>query len=112
MKIIVLYPNAFWLLLTLPMLRIFHSKFIGKPSILTPNTALLKKIIGDQSASKFDFLLICRYLEILCLVLAYAEPMAMASDSIFRCNKYLAMASFACFLLEIFLRNTFLQKIP
>jgi hypothetical protein len=112
MEIVVIYPDAFWFLLILPTLQIFHSKYVKKPSILTPNVALLKKIAGTSPLAKFDFLIFCRHMEILLLIIAYAEPMVMTSDSVARCNRYFAAVSLGCFLVEIFLRNTFFHKIP
>ncbi|MDR1401907.1 MAG: hypothetical protein LBI81_03065 [Puniceicoccales bacterium] len=112
MKVIVLYPNAFWLVLTLPLLQIFRSKLVKKSSISVPSIALLKKIIGKPSAPKFDFLLCLRQMEILLLIAAYAEPMLMTLSDVIRYNRYLVIASLVCFLAEIFLQNTFFHKIP
>ncbi|MDR1891175.1 MAG: BatA domain-containing protein [Puniceicoccales bacterium] len=112
MNIIFLYPHALLFLLGLPILKVANRKYTCQPSILVPNMLLLKKIIGDNSKPQTHFLLHCRMLAVLLLLLAYSEPMIVLETQIMRCNYYLIATSLVCFLLEIFLRNTLLQKIP
>ncbi|MDR1173648.1 MAG: BatA domain-containing protein [Puniceicoccales bacterium] len=112
MNIIFLYPHALLFLLALPIFKGIYRKHVHQPSILIPNVSLLKKIIGSSVKPSGSALIHCRILAVLLLLLAYAEPMVIMETLIIRCNHYLVMASLVCFLLEMFLRNIFLQKIP
>ncbi|MDR1528354.1 MAG: BatA domain-containing protein [Puniceicoccales bacterium] len=112
MNIIFLYPHALLFLLVLPIFKGIYRKHVRQPSILIPNVSLLKKIIGRSIKPSGNFLIHCRILAVLLLLLAYAEPMVIMETLIIRCSYYLVMASLACFLLEMFLRNTSLQKVP
>ncbi|MDR0693304.1 MAG: hypothetical protein LBF49_01895 [Puniceicoccales bacterium] len=112
MNIIFLYPHVLLFLLVLPFFKGIYRKHIRQPSILIPSVSLLKKITGGRVKPFGHSLIHCRILAMLLLLLAYAEPMVVMETVIIRCNYYLVMASLACFLLEMFLRNTSLQKIP
>ncbi|MDR2432593.1 MAG: BatA domain-containing protein [Puniceicoccales bacterium] len=112
MNIIFLYPHVLLFLLILPIFKGIYRKHVRQPSILIPNVSLLKKIIGRRIKPSGHSLIHCRILAVLLLLLAYSEPMIVMETLIIRCNYYLVMASLACFLLEMFLRNTSLQKIP
>ncbi|MDR2603681.1 MAG: hypothetical protein LBC11_03975 [Puniceicoccales bacterium] len=113
MNIIFLYPHVLLFLLFLPIFKGIYRKHVHQPSILIPNVSLLKKIIGGHIIKPSGHSLIhFRILAVLLLLLAYAEPMVVTETLIIRCNYYLVMASLVCFLLEMFLCNTSLQKIP
>ncbi|MDR2628527.1 MAG: BatA domain-containing protein [Puniceicoccales bacterium] len=112
MNIIFLYPHILLFLLFLPIFKGIYRKHIRQPSIVIPNVSLLKKIIGGSIKPFGNALIYCRILAVLLLSLAYAEPMVIMETFIIRCSYYLVAASLVCFLLEMFLHNTSLQKIP
>ncbi|MDR0742407.1 MAG: hypothetical protein LBE98_03015 [Puniceicoccales bacterium] len=112
MNIIFLYPHTLLFLLFLPIFKGIYRKHVRQPSIVIPNGPLLKKIIGRHLKPSENSLIHYRILAVLLLLLAYAEPMVIMETLIIRCSHYLIGASLVCFLWEMFLRNTFLQKIP
>ncbi|MDR2779405.1 MAG: BatA domain-containing protein [Puniceicoccales bacterium] len=112
MNIIFLYPYTLLFLLILPIIKMAYCKYVRQPSILIPNVSLLKKVIEENTGPQTYFFINCRIFTVLLLLLAHAEPIIIMETLTIRCNNFLIMASFICFLLGIFLQNTLLQKIP
>jgi hypothetical protein len=53
-----------------------------------------------------------RELTIALLIISLTEPIIVTEEKIFRCRNYLILASFWGFILEMFVRNILLRRIP
>lgn len=113
MKVIVLCMAALWLLLVFPVLYVLRRKCVRQPAIVFPNAKILARIVGKSAKkARVDISAICKDLSILLLIGAYAEPVLVTATAEIICKTPMILASLCCFLLEIFLRNTFFHKIP
>jgi hypothetical protein len=73
---------------------------------------MIKKIVGKTAKSRVKLLIHLRHIALTLLIISAAEPMIVTKGMVYRSSKYLISASFLCFLLEIFLKNTIFHKIP
>lgn len=111
MEVVLLYPAALSLLVILPMVHLFHGKIVKRPSLVLPNTRLLRKIIGPAGKSK-NVLLGLRHAEIFLVVVSCAEPMIITEKCTIRSSQFMLTCSLVCFLLDVLLRNTIFHRIP
>ncbi|MDR1433487.1 MAG: hypothetical protein LBI61_04105 [Puniceicoccales bacterium] len=112
MKIVVLRASALWMLLIFPALCVLRRRWVRQPTIVFPNAAIVKKIIGKAAAKRgANWPAICENLSIFTLIVAYSEPMFAVETAVVACKTSLVLASLCCFFAEVFLKSTFFHRI-